>query len=203
MAMLEVPGAQLFYETHGGGPVLLLVPGASGTGDGFSPILAPLAAHYTVVTYDRRGFSRSALTGSQDDDRRLENEADDVRRLRRLETEADDVRRLIERLGDQPAIVYGFSSGAVLALQVITRHPAVVRTLLAHEPPLATLVPDGPQWLAGAADVRAIYRERGLAEAQRARPVLYPERLRRRPGSAGARPSGRVHAGERHLSHGA
>jgi pimeloyl-ACP methyl ester carboxylesterase len=65
MSLLDVPGARLYYETHGSGPLLLLIPGASGTVGGFAGG-EHLAAQYTVVAYDRRGFSRSRLAGPQD-----------------------------------------------------------------------------------------------------------------------------------------
>src|SRR5262245_14383550 len=78
-SILEVPGARLSYETHGSGPVMLMVPGATGSAYSFQGVAAHLPAHYTVVTYDRRGFSRSQLDGPQDDDHRLETDADDVR----------------------------------------------------------------------------------------------------------------------------
>ena len=47
-SILEVPGARIFYETHGGGPVMLMVPGASGTADSFRRVAEHLAAYYTV-----------------------------------------------------------------------------------------------------------------------------------------------------------
>src|SRR5262245_27143828 len=78
--ILEVPGARLYYETHGSGPVMLMVPGAAGTADSFRRVTERLAAHYTVVLYDRRGFSRSQLDKPQDYSHRLETDADDVRR---------------------------------------------------------------------------------------------------------------------------
>jgi pimeloyl-ACP methyl ester carboxylesterase len=56
---LEVPGARLHYETYGSGQLLLMVPGANGSADAFTPVAEYLAAHYTVVCYDRRGFSHS------------------------------------------------------------------------------------------------------------------------------------------------
>src|SRR5215470_4662696 len=104
MSILEVPGARLYYETHGSGPLLLMVPGANGTAYVFSTVAEHLAAHYTIVTYDRRGFSRSCLEGPQDYEHRLE-------------TDADDVRRLIEHLGDEPATIFGSSSGGVIILE--------------------------------------------------------------------------------------
>src|ERR687887_646615 len=119
MSSLEVPGARLYFETHGSGPLLVVVPGAKGTADSFNGVRDHLAAHYTVVTYDRRGFSRSRLDGPQDDDRRLE-------------TDADDVRRLIEHVSDEPATVFGASSGGVVVL-VLMHRPSVVRALVPFE----------------------------------------------------------------------
>ncbi|WP_419179557.1 alpha/beta fold hydrolase [Rhodococcus opacus] len=99
-----------------------MIPGANGVADAFRMVAGHLAERYTVALYDRRGFSRSHLDGPRDYDRRLE-------------TDADDVRRLIEHLSDEPATVFGVSSGGIVALEVLTRHPSVVRTLVPFEPP--------------------------------------------------------------------
>ena len=124
MSFLDVPGARLYYETHGDGPLFIMVPGAGGTADSFRAVATHLGEHYTVVLYDRRGFSRSQLDGLQD-------------YAHRLQTDADDVRRLIERLGDAPATVFGASSGGIVVLELLTRHPAVVSTVVPFEPPAA------------------------------------------------------------------
>ena len=81
MSTLKVPDAQLYYEVSGDGSLLILIPGAKGEGDIFRQVARELAARYQVVTYDRRGFSRSKLDGPQDYDYRLDTDADDVRRL--------------------------------------------------------------------------------------------------------------------------
>jgi pimeloyl-ACP methyl ester carboxylesterase len=152
MSILEVPGARLYYETHGSGPLMLLVPGANGEADIFKMVTQHLAAHYTVVSYDRRGFSRSKLDGPQDYERRLE-------------TDADDVRRLIEHLNDEPATVFGGSSGAIVALEVFTHHPSVVRTLLPFEPPAVRILPDGQKWVDFFFGVYDLYRQSGMEPA--------------------------------------
>ena len=91
MSLFKVPGAQLYYEVTGSGPLLILIPGARGEGEIFRQVARKLASQYQVVTYDRRGFSRSQLDGSQD-------------YAHRLDTDADDVRRLIEHL-DRKSVV--------------------------------------------------------------------------------------------------
>jgi pimeloyl-ACP methyl ester carboxylesterase len=130
---LKVPGAQLFYERSGNGPLLILIPGASGTGESFRPLAPHLISQYQVVTYDRRGFSRSSLDEPADDEHRLA-------------TDADDVRRLIEQLTDQPALVFGNSSGAIVALEVLNRSPEQVQTVVAHEPPVVSGLSDAAKW---------------------------------------------------------
>jgi pimeloyl-ACP methyl ester carboxylesterase len=154
MSTLNVLGAQLFYEKSGNGPLLILIPGASGTGESFRTLVPHLVSHYQVVTYDRRGFSRSVLDGPQDYDHRLW-------------TDADDVRRLIEHVTDQPAIVFGNSSGALVALEVISRFPERVQTVVAHEPPAVTRLSDAATWLAFFDEVYATSCKEGIVVAQR------------------------------------
>lgn len=152
MSVLEIPGTRLYYETRGSGPVLVMIPGASGDARVFTGVGNYLAEHYTVVTYDRRGFSRSPLAGPQD-------------YAHRLETDADDVHRLIEHLGGDPAAVFGTSSGAVVALAVLARHPSAVRSLAAYEPATVSLLPDGPSWMDFIGRLYELYRDRGVVPA--------------------------------------
>lgn len=167
MSFLEMPGARLYYETHGNGPLLIMVPGASGVADSFRPVATHLAAHYTVVLYDRRGFSRSQLDGPQD-------------YAHRLETDADDVRRLIEHLGETPATVFGASSGAIVVLELLTRHPEVVHAVVPFEPPAVLQLPDGQEWVDFIHKVYDLYREAGIGPAmQKFRERTFPDADRR------------------------
>jgi acetyltransferase/esterase len=152
MSTLKVPGARLSYEVTGSGPLLILIPGAAGVEEVFRPLAHALPAQYQVVTYDRRGFSRSSLDGLQDYDHRLS-------------TDADAVRRLIEHLTDQPATVFGNSSGALVALGVLIHAPERVQTVEAHEPPAVLLLPDATKWLAFFDGIYDIYREDGVPKA--------------------------------------
>jgi len=152
MGILDVPGARLYYETCSRGPLMLMVPGATGKADVFTLLTEHLAAHYTVVTYDRRGFSLSQLDGSQDYDHRLA-------------TDADDVRRLIEHVSDESATVVGCSSGGVVALAVLTHHPSVVRTLVPFEPPAVRQLPNGQSWVDFFFEMYDLYRQSGMQPA--------------------------------------
>lgn len=52
---LRVPGANLYYEVRGSGPVLLMMPGGPADARAFRLIAEPLASDYTVATYDPGG----------------------------------------------------------------------------------------------------------------------------------------------------
>src|SRR3954447_16395654 len=184
MGVLEVPGARLYYESVGSGPPLVLVPGGNGTAHIFGAVAQHLAEHYTVITYDRRGFARSQLEGAQDYDRRLL-------------TDADDVQQVVEHLAGGPASVFGPSSGAIVVLEALTRHPGAMTKVVAYEPPAMRQLPDGQQWLdffgevydtyitAGVQPALAMFNQKTFAvEDQeffaRLRDVSEPRRARRR-----------------------
>jgi pimeloyl-ACP methyl ester carboxylesterase len=152
---LDVPGATLYYEARGTGPVLLMIPGGSGDLAPYTRVAAALADRRTVVAYERRGFSRSTL------DRPLTPDDDAVR----VATDADDAARLLAHLADAPADVFGSSSGAVVALDLMARHPETVRLLLPHEAPVLTLLPDHDDLAKMLDGVYDTYRESGVAAA--------------------------------------
>jgi pimeloyl-ACP methyl ester carboxylesterase len=123
MSLLPVPGADLYYDTVGGGPLLVMMSGASGTAESFRRAADQLARSYTVAIYDRRGFSRSRLDGPQDFEHRLDNDA-------------DDLRQLAEHLSDEPVTIVGVSTGATPGTQVGAQRAGTV-----GEPGLARLQP--------------------------------------------------------------
>ncbi len=56
---LSVPGAGLYYERRGSGPLLLMI-GSPMDSTGFASLADALAGEYTVVTYDPRGIGYSS-----------------------------------------------------------------------------------------------------------------------------------------------
>ena len=146
---LDVPGAVLTYDVRRNdpstAPVLLLIGSPMGAA-GFGT----LAGHFadrTVVTYDPRGVERSQMS-----DPASPSTPDD---------HADDLHRLIQALGDGPVDLFASSGGAVNALALVARHPEQVRTLVAHEPPLASLLPDREAALAACRAIHETYQRRG------------------------------------------
>ena len=64
---LKVPGATIYYETRGAGPLLLIIPGGPQDAGVFVDLATHLADRYTVVAYDPRGNSRSRFDGEPED----------------------------------------------------------------------------------------------------------------------------------------
>src|SRR4029079_16173116 len=102
----------------------------------------------TVVTYDPRGVERSAKA--------------DPATQSTPQQHADDLHRLIGALGRGPVDLFASSGGAVNALALVAAHPDDVRTLVAHEPPLAALLPDAENAKAACRAVSASYEARGF-----------------------------------------
>src|SRR3954470_8644124 len=150
---LDVPGAVLRYDVResepAGGSVLVLIGSPMGAA-GFTTLARYLTDH-TIVTYDPRGTERSERV-----DPSLEVTP---------ETHAADVRAVIEATGGGPVDLFGSSGGAVNALALVAAHPGLVRTVVAHEPPLASLLPDAPHALAACGAVSETYQRRGFGAA--------------------------------------
>ena len=147
---LDVPGARLYYERRGTGPLLLMI-GSPMDSTGFAGLASALAGDYTVVTYDPRCIGNS----------RCEDTSQDVTPGQ----QADDVHRLLSALGGGPASVFGSSGGATVGLALVTAHPSQVRTLVAHEPPVVELLPDRDRVRAQFEDIYATYRADGADQA--------------------------------------
>ena len=131
---LDVPGARLYYEVRGKGPLVVLVGGPMDARP-FGPLADLLAGDYTVLTTDPRGINRSPV--------------DDPGQDSTPEMRADDLSRLVAHVDVGPAVVLGSSGGAVSALALVQAHPELVRGVIAHEPPLLELLPDAAERHAG------------------------------------------------------
>jgi pimeloyl-ACP methyl ester carboxylesterase len=146
---LNVPGASLYYEVRGSGPVLLMMPGGPADAASFHPLAGYLASHYTVVTYDPRGLSHSRLEGPLEGDKIVE-------------IFADDVHRLLAAVTKEKANIFASSGGAVIALELAARHPEQIKTLVAHEPPAGALLPETARRREEMNDIVDTYRSAGI-----------------------------------------
>jgi pimeloyl-ACP methyl ester carboxylesterase len=165
-------GVELYYEITGAGPQLVLTHGSWTDGSGWSPGVALLEEHYEVITWDRRGHSRSGpgkAPGSRAED-------------------AADLAALIEHLGGGPVHVAGNSYGAIVTLTLVTTRPDLVVSAAIHEPPVLGLL-EGSRDPEVAAVVRSLEAELGhviaLIEAgeHRAAAERFVDRVALGPGS--------------------
>jgi pimeloyl-ACP methyl ester carboxylesterase len=129
MPTVSVNGTQLYYERRGSGPSVLFIQGATGDGGTFTQVAELLADEFTIVTYDRRGNSRSPRPSGW--------------AMTTMDEQADDAAALLRALDLAPAAVFGTSGGAVILLNLLLRQPQVLRGALVHEPPLIPVVPGG------------------------------------------------------------
>jgi pimeloyl-ACP methyl ester carboxylesterase len=148
---LPVPGATLYLEVRGSGPVLLLITGGPTDAGMFTELAGRLADRHTVVSYDQRGHSRSPLEG----------EPEDIP----VALHAEDAAAILAAFGTEPTSVYGNSGGGTIGLELAARHPELVGTLVAHEPPLFELLPDVERWRSGFADISDTHRAEGVFPA--------------------------------------
>jgi len=126
MPIVATGQVQLYCEVRGNGPPLLLIMGATGDAEHFAGVADLLADEFTVLTYDRRGNSRSSRPPDWE--------------TTTPEEQAEDAAGLLRTLELAPAAVFGTSSGAICALSLLICHPKLVRAAILHEPPMLSVL---------------------------------------------------------------
>ena len=107
-------GATLRYQVAGSGPVVALTHGLGGHLDSWAPTVATLQDRYTVLTWDVRGFGRSA------------KRPDDLS----PETWASDLAGLLDEIGADDAVIAGISMGGVISQRFALDFPVRTRALI-------------------------------------------------------------------------
>lgn len=129
--MIEVAGARLHTEQTGKGPALLLIPGGGGDAGVYAEVISLLAQRFTVLSYDRRGNSRSPLT--------------DPSATIDVAAQAADAVAVLDHYDVDRGYVFGSSSGAIITVELVAHHGHRLLGAVAHEPPLVQLMPEGSQ----------------------------------------------------------
>ena len=148
---LDTADAAIVYDVQGplptadGRPPLVMIGQPMDAG-GFQT-LASYFPDRTVITYDPRGLGRSA---------RNDGRVDHVPTV-----QASDVHAVIRTLGVGPVALFASSGGAVTALALVAAHPTDVTVLVAHEPPLVSVLPDAEAAERALAHVRGVYAAKG------------------------------------------
>jgi pimeloyl-ACP methyl ester carboxylesterase len=109
-----VNGLQMYYEIHGAGEPLILLPGAYMTVELMGDLVPALAKSRQIVGVEFQGHGHTA----------------DVDRPFSYEQFADDTAALLGHVGIEQADIYGYSLGGGVALQLGLRHPGRVRRLV-------------------------------------------------------------------------
>jgi 3-oxoadipate enol-lactonase len=149
VAVLRVPGGELFYEAVGDGVPVVLVHGLALDARMWDDQVPALSDIARVVRYDVRGFGRSP------------------RDAETLYSHADDLWRLLDHLEIDTAVLVGLSMGGRIAIEATLGAPERVRALV-----LLDAVLDGVAWdpdsVRGMRAIGEGLRRGGLEEAKAA-----------------------------------
>src|SRR4029079_1663466 len=130
---------ELYWESTGEGPPLLLVMGMGLSGGAWWRTVETLSRDYRVITFDNRGVGRSrGLTPAYT-----------------TEALADDAVAVLDALAIEQANIYGLSLGGMVAQQIALRHPRRVRSLV-----LGATTPGGRRAKTADEDVMAFFYRR-------------------------------------------
>jgi pimeloyl-ACP methyl ester carboxylesterase len=130
---VEGLGVELAYAEHGSGQAVLLIHGMADDAAGAQALLPELSEDARVVAYDRRGYGSSG--------------APDVYERTSVQEQAEDAVALLRALDAAPAIACAWDFGALVALDLLVRHPALLQAAVLVSPPLFALVPEAAEAL--------------------------------------------------------
>jgi len=150
---VDVPGARLTYDvrepdTPSDNRALFIFGSPMGA-SGFEQLVGHFTDR-TVITYDPRGMERSTREPGSE---------------LTVEVHAEDYHRVVEAAGLGPVDAFGSSGGAMCGLHWVVAHPEDVRTFVAHEPPVITLLEDSQMAAKVNADIIDIYQRDGFGPA--------------------------------------
>jgi len=114
MPTVRVNGIDLYYETHGEGPPLVLIMGLRRNLLWWYRQIPEFSRHFQVVAFDNRGAGRSDKPSMEYS----------------IPLFADDTAAMMELLEIPSAHVLGISMGGYIAQELALRHPGRVRSLL-------------------------------------------------------------------------
>ena len=132
MSTVEGAGAALAYREEGSGRSVVVVHDVAADAEAWAPELGRLGGR--AIAYDRRGYGGSTVP--------------DGYAATTVEEQAEDLAALLRGLDAAPALLLGDGFGALVALDVAKRHPALVAALVLADAPLHAFVPEATQAIA-------------------------------------------------------
>ena len=114
MSRVMINDIELYYEVHGQGKPLLLVPGLASDSQSWLPVINDLIQHFQVIIIDNRGVGR---TTPQDIEITIPKMA-------------DDCIALIKNLGFKAVNLLGHSMGGMIVQDCAIRYPSYIEKLI-------------------------------------------------------------------------
>jgi pimeloyl-ACP methyl ester carboxylesterase len=116
MEILKFGKSQLSYWDKGTGLPIVFIHGVATLGELWAEDLADLATDFRIIVYDRRGYGASSSSP------------------RNWRAHAEDTVALIKELNAAPAVIIGYSAGAIIALDLALNHPDLVAGIVLLDP---------------------------------------------------------------------
>jgi pimeloyl-ACP methyl ester carboxylesterase len=145
---IRVNDIQMGYRIYGSGYPLVMIMGYGSTMNLWEPgLLSTLSARFKVIVFDNRGMGNTE-TGQ---------------RPFSIEQFADDTVGLMDALDIQQAHVLGWSMGAMIAEEIVLRHPGKVNKLVLYAAHCnAGLFPPAPEVIQKLTDTSGTPEEQGM-----------------------------------------
>ena len=125
---LTVNGNKVFFDERGSGDPVVCIHGSWTSGLTWSQVAERLSDRYRVISYDRRGHSRSQRDVAQ----------------HTIHDDAADLAAIIEQVASAPARVLCNSYGGVVTMRLAATKPELLRGFAAHEPPAFGVLEGSP-----------------------------------------------------------
>jgi pimeloyl-ACP methyl ester carboxylesterase len=132
-SVVEIGGVRISCWEQGAGFPLLLLHETAASAEVWRQLADALEGRMRTIAFDRRGWGGS--------------EAPPAYARTTIEEQARDATELLARLDASGALVCGAGLGAVVALELLLRNPALVRGAVLVEPPLLAFVPEATEGL--------------------------------------------------------
>ena len=124
--IVTTEGDDIYYKVRGEGKPILFIAPAGGNGDGYYPTSKMLSDSYKVITYDRRANTRSTMNFPGQFD---------------IRQQSRDAIAVLKAAGEEKAIVFGNSSGGVIAFDLAAAYPEMVYAAIIHEAAIPSVLP--------------------------------------------------------------
>ncbi len=116
MPHIDRDGVQIYYESRGSGPAVLLSHGYSSTSHMWAGQVEAFSGDYRLITWDMRGHGK---TDSPEDQAAYTEEAT-----------VEDMAAILRACGEQRAVIGGLSLGGYMSLAFYLAHPEMTRALM-------------------------------------------------------------------------